>query len=71
MTTNPEDRIGEAVAVALSYRQIDGAHHKMWVIDQMVRKLLGPEPYEQMVREYEETQEDGEPMYEWETGGAP
>jgi hypothetical protein len=33
-------RITAAVAVADQYAQIDGAHHKMWVIDQMLRRLL-------------------------------
>jgi hypothetical protein len=34
-------RIGEALDVAINYAQIDGGHHKMWVIDQMVRHLTG------------------------------
>ena len=29
----------KALAVALECGQIDGAHHKAWVIDQMVRAL--------------------------------
>jgi 3-methyladenine DNA glycosylase AlkC len=33
-------RITAAVAVADQYAQTDGAHHKMWVIDQMLRRLL-------------------------------
>jgi hypothetical protein len=35
------DRILKAVCLAIRYGQIDGAHHKAWVIDQMVRVLLG------------------------------
>lgn len=35
------DRISKALEYAGRYGQIDGAHHKMWVIDQMVRALLG------------------------------
>lgn len=27
--------------IAYEYGQIDGAHHKTWVIDQMIRELLG------------------------------
>ena len=34
-----KERIKEALDVANSYGGIDGDHHKMWVIDQMVRIL--------------------------------
>ena len=37
---DPEDRIAQALAVAMSYGNTDGAHHKQWAIDQMVRALL-------------------------------
>ncbi len=30
-----------AIDLAVRYGQIDGAHHKAWVIDQMVRVLTG------------------------------
>lgn len=33
--------VEEALSVALQYGGIDGAHHKDWVIDQMVRALTG------------------------------
>lgn len=36
-----EDRAELAVDVALRYALYDGDHHKMWVIDQMVRHLTG------------------------------
>jgi hypothetical protein len=36
-----ENKIKNALKVAFSYSQIDGSHHKMWVIDQMVRELTG------------------------------
>lgn len=36
-----EDRIADALNFADSYGQEDGGHHKMWVIDQMVRCLTG------------------------------
>lgn len=55
-------KIQEALRVAFLYGQTDGAHHKAWVIDQMVRALTGKE-YERFVSEYER---DGE--YEWEVG---
>ena len=34
-------RINEALQIARNYGGIDGAHHKAWVIDQMVRALTG------------------------------
>jgi hypothetical protein len=42
MIVNPDaDRISRAIGCALKYGPIDGAHHKTWVIDQMVRALTG------------------------------
>lgn len=54
-----------ALFVALQYGQIDGEHHKTWVIDQMVRRLAG-EAYPELRRIYEQ---DGE--CEWDEGIAP
>jgi hypothetical protein len=36
-------KIERALEYAGRYGQTDGDHHKMWVIDQMVRALLGCE----------------------------
>jgi hypothetical protein len=36
-----QDRIDRALDYAVRYGGIDGAHHKNWVIDQMVRALTG------------------------------
>lgn len=60
-----EDKIKAALEIAFSFSQIDGSHHKAWVIDQMVRKLTG-ENYEKFISDY---CEDGN--YEWDTGIAP
>ncbi len=57
---------GRAMAVALRYGQIDGDHHKTWVIDQMLRLLAGEEGYGELRRLYEK---DG--VYEWDEGIAP
>lgn len=67
-----EARIERALAVASAYGQVDGDHHKLWVIDQMVRELTGDE-YEQWVRVYEGAEDDSdeEPEYMWDTGIAP
>lgn len=39
--TNEQERITKALDYAGQYGQIDGAHHKAWVIDQVVRALTG------------------------------
>lgn len=36
-----QERIEKALAIAVAYGGIDGAHHKDWTIDQMVRALTG------------------------------
>jgi hypothetical protein len=38
---DPEARIAKALAIASEAGMFDGGHHKMWVIDQMVRALTG------------------------------
>lgn len=35
------NRIAAALGIASGYGSTDGAHHKAWVIDQMVRALTG------------------------------
>lgn len=62
--------INKALQLASDYGQVDGGHHKMWVIDQMVRALLGVE-YDQWVEAYKEFDEEGEPRYFWDEGIAP
>lgn len=59
----------EAMEVARDYSQIDGAHHKAWVIDQMVRVLAGDE-YAAFVKTYK-AGEDGPDTYDWDEGVAP
>jgi len=54
-----------ALEIAYRYASIDCAHHKAWVIDQMVRKLTG-DSYKEWVRKYEASGE-----YEWSVGIAP
>jgi len=49
----------------LRYGSIDGAHHKQWVLDQVLKVLL-EDKYEETIKEYES---DGE--YEWNKGIAP
>lgn len=62
-------KIREAIEVAVKYGGTDGGHHKMWVIDQMVRVLAG-DNYDQIITEAKNG-ENGPNTYEWDTGSAP
>lgn len=65
-----DERIEKALDIAWCYGQIDGNHHKTWVIDQMVRALCGSEEeYKKWVDKYEAP--DGEDYWEWDCGIAP
>lgn len=64
-----EKQIKEALEIAFDHGQTDGDHHKAWVIDQMVRKLLGLK-YKKWIREYM-AGKDGENTYDWDVGIAP
>ena len=66
-----DKRIKLALSLAWGYGQIDGAQHKMWVIDQMVRALCdSKEEYNKWVEAYEAPLSEEE-YYEWDTGIAP
>lgn len=62
-------RIDAALTLAFHYGMVDGAHHKMWVIDQMVRALAG-DSYDQWVREIC-AGADGPATYQWDEGTPP
>ena len=64
-----KEKIEKAVKIAWQYAQHDGSHHKMWVIDQMVRVLLGETEYRNFVNAYQTP--DGEDYYTWDMGIAP
>ena len=57
--------IDDAIEFILENGQVDGAHHKAWVIDQTLKILAGKD-YEEYVSEYEN---EGE--YSWRNGIAP
>ncbi len=58
--------IYKALDIAYSYGNINGMHHKQWIIDQMVRALTG-EYYDEWVIEVK-AGEDGPDTYEWDIG---
>jgi len=59
------ERIERAVGIAIECAGYDGGHHKQWVIDQMIRELLGDE-YTSFAEGYQEGAEEP-----WDTGIAP
>lgn len=63
------ERIQLAIDCGLSYGSIDGDHHKMWTIDQMLRILAG-DRYGQLITDYRDGA-DGPETYSWDTGVAP
>ncbi len=63
------DRVAAALDFANRYGGTDGGHHKMWVIDQMIRALTG-EGYEDWVAEFC-AGDDGPHTYSWSVGLAP
>jgi hypothetical protein len=79
MMESPQ-RIERALEYAIKYGGIDGGHHKMWVIDQMIRALTGcvenkgtqgeSEEYLKLVREAR-SGVDGPNTYDWDVGVAP
>ena len=62
-------KIDESVNIALDFGWVEGSHHRMWVIDQMIRVLLGYK-YEDAIAHFQ-SGEDGPDTYEWDTGIAP
>ena len=65
----PEEKINKAVEIGLRYGDYDGGHHKMWVIDQMIRALTGDD-YESVIKTAC-MGEDGPDTYGWDCGLAP
>lgn len=63
------DKIAQAIELGFRYGGIDGGHHKMWVIDQMIRVLAGAR-YGELVR-LACAGEDGPETYDWDEGIPP
>jgi len=69
LPTPEENMITNALYIASQYGSIDGAHHKAWVIDQMVRALTR-NGYKKWVID-QKAGEDGPDTYDWDEGIAP
>ena len=61
-------RIKRALKIINNNGSIDGSHHKMWVLDQVVRELA--DDYDEWVKKHK-AGEDGPDTYEWDEGIAP
>lgn len=61
--------INAALTVIERFGGIDGAHHKQWVIDQVVRALTG-KGYKAWVKA-SKNGEDGPDTYDWDEGTPP
>lgn len=59
-----------AAMVAHQYGGIDGEHHKQWVIDQMLRQILGAAGYETWLNNYN-AQSEAFDLAPWDQGVAP
>jgi hypothetical protein len=68
VTIEKDARISEAVDLISTYGMFDGAHHKQWVLDQVVRALLGDPGYEEWVTAFNDPDEN---YCDWDTGVAP
>lgn len=62
-------RIDDAIELAVEHGGHDGADHKAWAIDKMVRILAG-DKYNDVVKEAK-AGEDGPDTYDWDEGIAP
>ena len=67
--TNHDNKVNEALDFLYESGQVDGTHHKAWVIDQVVRILTG-DGYDDWVANYEKPDEGDDPDdgYEWDVG---
>ena len=66
---DPEGRIHRTLDLIIAHGQTDGAHHKAWVIDQVVCCLTGDD-YTTFIEEYC-AGEDGPDTYGWDEGTPP
>lgn len=66
-----DEKIEKAINLAVQYGGIDGAHHKDWVIDQMVRVLASDDDDYEKIIKGACNGEDGPNTYEWNCGIAP
>lgn len=64
-----KQKIEDAIGLIVQYGGVDGAHHKAWVIDQVLRILAGGE-YDEVICTIC-AGDDGPDTYEWDKGIVP
>lgn len=64
-----EEERESVLDLIFEYGQIDGKHHKIWVIDQIVR-ILTKDKYNEWIKKYVYDEETGD-TYSWDKGIAP
>lgn len=64
-----EEERESVLDLIFEYGQIDGEHHKIWVIDQIVR-ILTKDKYNEWIKNYVYDEETGD-IYSWDKGIAP
>lgn len=70
-TSNIENNVQDVIDLIASNGGVDGAHHKQWVLDQILQILMTPEEYTKWVKDYEESDPTFGVTYEWDRGIAP
>ena len=69
MLKEKDKKIEKVLELIFQYGQIDGEHHKTWVIDQIVR-ILTKDKYNEWIKNYVYDEETGD-IYSWDKGIAP
>lgn len=69
MKRDPSHKIYTVLNIIAECGGIDGAHHKQWVLDQIVQ-VCTEDDYAEWVREYCDG-EDGPDTYHWDVGIPP
>jgi hypothetical protein len=62
-----KEQIEKSIDLILKYGMIDGAHHKQWILDQILRILIEEPWYEVRMSKYN----SNEDYDEWDIGIAP
>lgn len=66
-----ENKIQEIRDLIYRFGGIDGAHHKQWLLDQIIQKTCDSQnEYLDWIKQYEDG-EDGPKTYEWDRGIVP
>jgi hypothetical protein len=69
-----QEKQNKIIDIITRFGDIDGVHHKQWILDQIVRILLTPDEYlkwkKEMKGEYDELNDEYE-YEDWDEGIAP